>query len=103
MGFNNNVLWLSRSVENCVTSNYQIMWIYKTMRYDNRLDIQFRFDYVTGVVEMRVDDNVAEANGFYNLEHLKTEIAKSMPMLEVPEWLRIDNCGSPALATLNLN
>ena len=73
------------------------------MRYDNRLDIQFRFDYVTGVVEMRVDDNVAEANGYYNLEHLKTEIAKSMPMLEVPDWLRIDNCASPALAALNLN
>ena len=79
------------------------MWIYKTMRYDNRLDIQFRFDYITGVVEMRVDDNVAEANGYYNLEHLKAEIAKSMPMLEVPEWLRIDNCASLALAALNLN
>ena len=25
------------------------------------------------------------------------------PMLEVPEWLRIDNCGSSALVALNLN
>lgn len=54
------------------------------MRYDNRLDIQFRFDFVTGVVEMRVDDNVAEANGYYNLEHLKAEIAKGAPKLEIP-------------------
>ena len=36
------------------------MWIYKTMTYDNRLVIQFRFDYVTGVVEMKVDDAVAD-------------------------------------------
>lgn len=79
------------------------MWIYKTMRYDNRLDIQFRFDNVTGVIEMRVDDNVAEANGYYNLEHLKQVIRKDCPKMEVPEWIRIDNCGSPALAALNLN
>lgn len=79
------------------------MWIYKTMTYDNRLDIQFRFDQITGVVEMRVDDAVAEANGYYNLEHLKQTIAKSMPKVEVPEWIRIDNCGSLAFAALNLN
>ena len=79
------------------------MWTYKTMRYDNRLDIQFRFDYVTGIVEMRVDDSVAEANGYYNLEHLKAEIAKGSLKLEIPEWIRIDNCASPALAALNLN
>lgn len=79
------------------------MWTYKTMTYDNRLDIQFRFDQITGVVEMRVDDNVAEANGYYNLQHLKQTIAKSMPGMGVPEWIRIDNCGSPALAALNLN
>ena len=70
------------------------------MRYDNRLDIQFRFNFVTGIIEMRVDDNVAEANGYYNLE---SEIAKTSPKLEIPEWIRIDNCGSPALAALNLN
>ena len=79
------------------------MWTYKTMTYDNRLDIQFRFDQSTGVVEMRVDDNVAEANGYYNLEHLKQTIAKCMPGMDVPEWIRIDNCGSPAFAALNLN
>lgn len=43
------------------------MWIYKTMRYDNRLDIKFRFDYVTSVAEMCIDNNVAEADGYYNL------------------------------------
>ena len=79
------------------------MWTYKTMRYDNRLDIQFRFDFITGVVEMKLNNNVAEANGYYNLEHLKAEIAKGSPKLEIPEWIRIDNCGSPALAALNLN
>lgn len=79
------------------------MWIYKTMTYDNRLDIQFRFDQITGVVEMRIDDNVAEANGYYNLEHLKQTIAKIWPGMDMPEWIRIDNCGSPALAALNLN
>lgn len=79
------------------------MWMYKTMRYDNRLDIQFRLHAVTGIIEMRVDDNVAEANGYNDLEHLKAEIAKSMPAVEIPEWIRIDNCGSPAFAALNLN
>ena len=79
------------------------MWTYKTMCYDNRLDIQFRVNAVTGIIEMRVDDNVAEANGYFNLEHLKAEIAKTMPKLEIPEWIRIDNCGSPAFAALNLN
>lgn len=79
------------------------MWIYKTMRYDNRLDIRFRVNKFTGVIEMRVDDNVAEANGYYNLEHLKAEIKKSTPALDVPEWIRIDNCGSPALSALFLN
>lgn len=79
------------------------MWKYKTMRYADRFDILFRIDEVTGVVEMRVDDNVAEANGYYNLDHLKMEIAKSMPAVVVPDWIRIDNCGSPAFAALNLN
>ncbi len=79
------------------------MWTYKTMSFDNWFDIQFRFDPITGVVEIRVDDNVAAANGCYNLEHLKKTIAKSMPKVQVPEWIRIDNCGSPALAALNLN
>ena len=79
------------------------MWTYKTMRYADQYDIQFRFDNITGIVEMHVDDTLAEANGYYNLEHLKLEIAKTMPKLEVPEWIRIDNCGSPALAALNLN
>ena len=79
------------------------MWTYKTMRYDNRLDIQFRFDYVTGIVEMKIDDNVAEANGYYNLVHLKCEIAKTMPNLQIPEWIRVDNCGSLALAAINMN
>ncbi len=73
------------------------------MRYADRYDIQFRIDRITGVIEMRVDDDVAEANGYYNLDHLKLEIAKKMPRLEVPEWIRIDNCGSPAFAALNLN
>lgn len=79
------------------------MWIYKTMRYDNRFDIQFRVNDVTGVIQMRVDDNVAEANGYYNLDHLKMEIAKETPAVEVPEWIRVDNLGSLAFAALNLN
>lgn len=79
------------------------MWIYKTMRYDNRFDIQFRVNDVTGVIQMRVDDNVAEANGYYNLDHLKMEIAKASPKLEIPEWIRVDNLGSLAFAALNLN
>ena len=79
------------------------MWMYKTMRYDNRLDIQFRVNAVTGIIEMRVDDNMAEANGYYNLEHLKSEIAKVTPKLEIPEWIRVDNWGSPAFAAINLN
>lgn len=73
------------------------------MCYDNWLDIHLRFDYVAGVVEMRIDDKVAEANGYKSLEHLKSEIGKSMPMLEVPEWLRIGNCGSPTLMAQSLN
>lgn len=79
------------------------MYTYKTMRYADRYDILFRIDRITGVIEMRVDDNVAEANGYYNLDHLKMEIAKTMPRLVVPEWIRVDNCGSPAFAALSLN
>lgn len=79
------------------------MWIYKTMRYDNRLDIQFRHNPMTGVIEMRVDDNVAEANGYYNLEHLKMEVAKATPQIEVPEWLRVDDWDSPLRMPINLN
>lgn len=79
------------------------MWNYMMRTYGNRFEIQFREDPITGVVEMRVDDNVAAANGYYNLEHLKQTIAKSMPKVQLPEWIRIDNCGSPALAALNLN
>lgn len=73
------------------------------MRYANRFDILFRVNEVTGIIEIRVDNAVAEANGYSDLEHLKAEIAKAMPKMEVPEWLRIDNCGSPALAAFNLN
>lgn len=73
------------------------------MRYDNRFDIQFRVNDVTGVIQMRVDDNVAEANGYYNLDHLKMEIAKASPKLETPEWIRVDNLGSLAFTALNLN
>lgn len=79
------------------------MWTYKTMRYADKYDIQFRIDNITGIVEMHVDDTLAEANGYYNLELLKLEIAKTMPKLEVPEWIRVDHLGSPALSALNLN
>ena len=82
------------------------MILYRTYRYKcngKELPIQFRFDYITGIVEMLVDDNVAEANGYYNLDHLKAEIHKTMPAVEIPEWVRIDNCGSPALAAFGLN
>ncbi len=79
------------------------MWTYKTMRYADQYDIQFRFDNITGIVEIHVDDTLAESNGYYNLEHLKMEVAKTMSKLEIPEWIRIANCGSPALAALNLN
>ena len=80
--------------------------LYRTFRYKRNgkeLPIQFRFDCVTGVVEMLVDDNLAEANGYFSLDHLKAEIHKTTPAVEIPEWIRIDNCGSPALAAFGLN
>jgi hypothetical protein len=66
----------------------------------NHIDISLRIDNTTGVMEMKVDNNAAKVNGFSNLEDLKSEIAQATPKLDVPEWIRIDNCGSPAIEFL---
>lgn len=79
------------------------MWIYKTMRYDNRFDIQFRVDAVTGVIQMRVNDAMAKANGYADLAELKAIIAEQDSAISVPEWLRVDDWDSPLRMPINLN
>lgn len=79
------------------------MWIYKTMRYDNRFDIQFRVDAFTGVIQMRVNDAMAKANGYADLAELKALIAEQDSAMSVPEWLRVEDWDSPLRMPINLN
>ena len=52
---------------------------------------------------MRVDDAMAKANGYADLNELKVLIAEHDPLMSIPEWLRVDDWDSPLRIPLNLN
>lgn len=79
------------------------MWKYHTMMYADRYPIQFRQNMISGEIEMRVDDAMAKANGYADLNELKVLIAEHDPLMSIPEWLRVDDWDSPLRMPLNLN
>lgn len=78
-------------------------WKYHIMMYADRYPIQFRQNVMSGEIQMRVDNSMAKANGYNNLNELKAHIAEHAPTMLIPELIRVDNWGSPAFAALNLN
>ena len=58
---------------------------------------------ISGEIEMRVDDAMAKANGYADLNELKVLIAEHDPLMSIPEWLRVDDWDSPLRIPLNLN
>lgn len=79
------------------------MWKYHTMMYADRYPIQFRQNVMSGEIEMRVDNAMAKANGYADLNELKALIAEHAPSMPIPEWLQVDDWDSPLLMPLNLN
>ena len=80
-----------------------MIWTYHTMMYADRYPIQFRQNVMSGEIEMRVDDAMAKANGYADLNELKALIAEHYPSKPIPEWLRVDDWDSPLRMQLNLN
>ncbi len=78
-------------------------WKYHTMMYADRYPIQFRQNVVSGEVQMRVDDAMAKANGYADLNELKAFIAEQAPTMPIPEWLRVDDWDSPLQNPISLN
>lgn len=78
-------------------------WKYHTMMYADRYPIQFRQNVISGEIEMRVDDAMAKANGYADLNELKALISEHDPSMPIPEWLRVDDWDSPLRMLLNLN
>ncbi len=78
-------------------------WKYHTMMYADRYPIQFRQNVVSGEVQMRVDDAMAKANGYADLNELKAFIAEHTPTMPIPEWLRVDDWDSPLQNPISLN
>ena len=74
-----------------------MIWTYHTMMYADRYPIQFR------QIEMRVDDAMAKANGYADLNELKALIAEHDPSMPIPEWLRVDDWDLLLRMPLNLN
>ncbi len=79
------------------------MWKYHTMMYADRYPIQFRQNVVSGEIQMRVDDAMAKANGYADLNELKAFIAEHTPTMPIPEWLRVDDWDSPLQNSISLN
>ena len=73
------------------------------MMYADRYPIQFRQNVASGEIEMKVDDAMAKANGYADLNELKALIAEQDPTMPIPEWLRVDDWDSPLRMSLNLN
>lgn len=55
------------------------------MMYADRYPIQFRQNVVSGEIQMRIDDAMAKANGYADLNELKALIAKQDPTMPIPE------------------
>ena len=79
------------------------MWKYHTMMYADRYPIQFRQNVMSGEIEMRVDDAMAKANGYANLNELKALIAEHDPSMPIPEWLRVNDWDLLLRMPFNLN
>ncbi len=79
------------------------MWKYHTMMYADRYPIQFRQNMASGEIQMRVDDAMAKANGYADLNELKAIIAEHTPTMSIPEWLRVDDWDSPLQNPISLN
>ncbi len=58
---------------------------------------------VSGEIQMRVDDVMAKANGYADLNELKAFIAEHTPTMPIPEWLRVDDWDSPLQNPISLN
>lgn len=80
-----------------------MIWKYHTMMYADRYPIQLRQNVASGEIQMRVDDAMAQANGYADLNELKSFIVGQDPAMTVPEWLRVDDWDSPLRMPLNLN
>lgn len=79
------------------------MWKYHTMMYAGRYPIQFRQNLASGEIQMKVDNALAQANGYADLNELKAFIAEHDHSMPIPEWLRVDDWDSPLRMPLNLN
>jgi hypothetical protein len=73
------------------------------MMYADRYPIQFRQNVMSGEIEMRVDDAMAKANGYADLNELKALIAEHGPSMPIPEWLRVDDWDLILRVPFNLN
>ena len=80
-----------------------MIWTYHTMMYADRYPIQFRQNVMSGEIEMRVDDAMAKANGYANLNELKALIAEHDPSMPIPEWLRVNDWDLLLRMPFNLN
>lgn len=80
-----------------------MIWKYHTMMYADRYPIQFRQNVMSGEIEMRVDDAMAKANGYANLNELKALIAEHDPSMPIPEWLRVNDWDLLLRMPFNLN
>lgn len=80
-----------------------MIWTYHTMMYADRYPIQFRQNVMSGEIEMRVDDAMAKANGYADLNELKALIAEHDPSMPIPEWLRVDDWDLILRVPFNLN
>lgn len=79
------------------------MWKYHTMVYADRYPIQFRQNMANGEIQMRVDDAMAQANGYADLVELMNEVLKQYPTMSIPQWIRVDEWSMGLFNPCNLN
>lgn len=79
------------------------MWKYHTMVYADRYPIQFRQNTANGEIQMRVDDALAQANGYTDLAELMNEVLKQYPTMPIPQWIRVDEWNMGPFNPCNLN
>lgn len=66
------------------------VWIYFPESYEG-LELMFRRNNLTGIIQMRVDENMALAWGCIDLKEIETMVKEyyQSDIVELPEWMNL--------------
>lgn len=86
--------------QNVFSHEEESLWQYFPKEFEGK-EIIFRQNIITGLIQMKVTDEMAQANGYKNLGHMRECIGRDMgTIIILPEWM---NVSEPADLYSHLN